>query len=458
MTYVVNYADATKTAINVEDRDVDTASLPITLYGKGALNYGEGIQENILHILENFASPTEPVIKTQGMLWYDTTTKKLKLFDLGTWKDVGSRIEVGETLPTNPAAGTAFYRTTDTYFAIFDGNAWVEVALKADLAAHMADDTRHLTSAQQQQLLDLTGINAALISAMQTEINKRVKIAGDTMTGFLTLHAAPQQTMHAANKGYVDSEIYKLSRQMASDGIEYLYSDSFTTFAAPNQTTVGLPFQYQPGQELMWVFVGGLRMASTTFTEASNSTIVFNSQMVADTELSFEKFNKGRLNPPSTKGLVNVDTFETTIAAPATDVVIPVFVPAKNRVFVWRNGVKARLGVDFTEVGTNTIRFTSQLSVGDFIQVTVFTLENGAEIRLETMVATSNGQQQLIMATPYYLNPTDRLDPLNQDVLVFAAGVYQGKDSLVESDGTKIVLADGIQMGTVVEVFVFMLP
>ena len=37
--------------------------------------------------------------------------------------------------------------------------------------------------------------------------NTRVALAGDTMTGFLTLHANPTANMHATPKQYVDSEI-----------------------------------------------------------------------------------------------------------------------------------------------------------------------------------------------------------------------------------------------------------
>jgi hypothetical protein len=457
MTYIVNFADPNKVAISVAPKTVDNTT-SIAIFGKGAENYGEGLQENILHLLENFASPNPPERKIPGQLWYDTATSKLKLNVSNVWKEVGGKVEIGNALPANAEDGTLFFNTTGTFLGIRVGGKWEEIALTVDLTAHVSDNARHLSASQVSQLADLTGVNSALISDMQAEIGKRVKRAGDTMTDYLTLHAAPQLTMHATTKGYVDGEIYKMSRQLASDGVEYLYSDSFTSFAAPNQTLVTFPFTYAPGESLLWAFVGGIRMASTAFDEASATSIVFSTPMVADTEMTFEKFNTGRLNPPSTKGLVSIQNFEKNITSTGTDVVVPFFVAGKNRVMVWRNGVKARITSDYTEVGNNTIRFTSNLIAGDFVQVSIFTLENGAEIRKETLVAVSNGQQQFTMATPYYLNPNDNLDPLNQDIQVYAEGVFQGKDALVESDGTKIVLADGIPVGTVVEIIVFQLP
>jgi hypothetical protein len=55
-TYVVNYTDVSKSPINVEERDVDR-SVAIALFGRRKLKYGEELNENLLHILENFACP-----------------------------------------------------------------------------------------------------------------------------------------------------------------------------------------------------------------------------------------------------------------------------------------------------------------------------------------------------------------------------------------------------------------
>jgi hypothetical protein len=45
---------------------------PLQLPGRFAVNYGELIAENLLHLLENFASPTPPPHATAGMIWFDT--------------------------------------------------------------------------------------------------------------------------------------------------------------------------------------------------------------------------------------------------------------------------------------------------------------------------------------------------------------------------------------------------
>jgi hypothetical protein len=58
----------------------------LTLFGRGARSYGEGIQEDLLRLLENFASPDAPVSPTQGQLWYDSSAAKLRVFNGTAWE------------------------------------------------------------------------------------------------------------------------------------------------------------------------------------------------------------------------------------------------------------------------------------------------------------------------------------------------------------------------------------
>ena len=45
---------------------------PIVFYGKGSPNYGDRTADDLLNILENFASPVPPSSPINGQLWYDT--------------------------------------------------------------------------------------------------------------------------------------------------------------------------------------------------------------------------------------------------------------------------------------------------------------------------------------------------------------------------------------------------
>lgn len=70
-------------------------STPLTLPGRGVLNWGQKLEQSMVHILENFADNTAPVSPLDGQLWFDTTVNTLYVRHSGTWNPLagGSVIE-----------------------------------------------------------------------------------------------------------------------------------------------------------------------------------------------------------------------------------------------------------------------------------------------------------------------------------------------------------------------------
>jgi hypothetical protein len=60
------------------------------------------------------------------------------------------------------------------------------------------------TSTRMAMPVNINGVAFDGSASIQVRDNNKVLLAGDTMTGFLTLSAAPTANMHAANKQYVD--------------------------------------------------------------------------------------------------------------------------------------------------------------------------------------------------------------------------------------------------------------
>jgi hypothetical protein len=76
------------------DARATSAATTLLLYGKASLDYGERIQENLLHLLENFASGSEPVYPIGGQIWLDRsqTPHHLRVFNTSGYEikvDVG---------------------------------------------------------------------------------------------------------------------------------------------------------------------------------------------------------------------------------------------------------------------------------------------------------------------------------------------------------------------------------
>ena len=95
MSYTLNWSDdSLKPPFILNNESVDKHTTSLDLTGKDLINWGEYIQEDLLRLLENFASrgipPRSPTI---GQFWYDANSDKLFLWDGFSWKTVFSAIK-----------------------------------------------------------------------------------------------------------------------------------------------------------------------------------------------------------------------------------------------------------------------------------------------------------------------------------------------------------------------------
>ena len=81
MAYQINKTDGTIVA-TVADGQIDQLSTDLTLIGKNYSGFGEYFNENLVKMLENFASTTRPTHPIRGQIWYDTADLKLKVSEL----------------------------------------------------------------------------------------------------------------------------------------------------------------------------------------------------------------------------------------------------------------------------------------------------------------------------------------------------------------------------------------
>lgn len=162
----------------------------LSLPGRGVLNYGELIIDNFVHHLENFANSSPPLNPLVGQLWYDTSSSELKTCTSNgspaLWDVVATQEYVDTEIATH-ANDTTLHLSVDqnTFLDNFESAGTITGSISSDLHA-------------------MTGYTSNA-GSVYTNIDSRVLRSGDTMTGFLELHADPTNPMHAATKQYVDS-------------------------------------------------------------------------------------------------------------------------------------------------------------------------------------------------------------------------------------------------------------
>ena len=122
MAYIINKTDGTAVT-TITDGTVDNTTT-VQLFGKSYSGFGEGLNENLVKLLENSASTSAPSAPLKGELWFDTTTNQLKVYDGTSFKPTGGA-KVQTTQPTSPSAGDLWQDSTNNQLYFYTGSAWL---------------------------------------------------------------------------------------------------------------------------------------------------------------------------------------------------------------------------------------------------------------------------------------------------------------------------------------------
>ena len=121
MAYSINRTDGTVVA-TITDGTVDNTT-SVQLFGKSFSGFGEGLNENLVKLLENSASTSAPTAPLTGELWMDTANSQLKVYDGSSFKPTGGA-KSSATAPTNPGAGDLWHDSDDDQLYVYTGSAF----------------------------------------------------------------------------------------------------------------------------------------------------------------------------------------------------------------------------------------------------------------------------------------------------------------------------------------------
>ncbi len=122
MAYTINLTDGTIFA-TVADGTINTAS-SMVLVGKNYAGYGEFLDENLMHLLENSSNNTPPPAPIVGQLWWDKTNNLMKVYN-GTLFKVLTGATASTTAPTSNVAGDLWFDTVNAQLKAYNGSAFV---------------------------------------------------------------------------------------------------------------------------------------------------------------------------------------------------------------------------------------------------------------------------------------------------------------------------------------------
>jgi len=124
MAYTINLTDGSVFA-TVNDGTVNTAS-SMTLVGKNYAGYGEFLDENFIHLLENGSNTSAPVAPLTGQLWWDKTNNLLKVYNGSIFKTI-SAATASASQPASNVTGDLWYDTTNQQVKVYTGASFIVV-------------------------------------------------------------------------------------------------------------------------------------------------------------------------------------------------------------------------------------------------------------------------------------------------------------------------------------------
>ena len=126
MAYTINLTDGSIFA-TIADGTINTSS-SMTLVGKNYAGYGEFLDENFIHLLENASNTTAPSAPLTGQIWWDSANDNLNVYSGSAWKRIGGATSQS-TAPSGAVsvAGDLWYDTTNAQLKVYTGSAWLLV-------------------------------------------------------------------------------------------------------------------------------------------------------------------------------------------------------------------------------------------------------------------------------------------------------------------------------------------
>lgn len=172
MAYTISLSNGTSLlgTTGLGDGSVNSTATSLSLIGKNYPNYGQLLNEDLVHLLENFANSEAPGAPLPGQIWWDTSARVLKLNtaatrnDTASWKIVPTMFnepDVGSISGT-PTQGDLWYDSSNKQLRVYTGtvsdgvDGWV-------LVGPLSTASSGATGAIPDTIVDSIGVSHVVI-------------------------------------------------------------------------------------------------------------------------------------------------------------------------------------------------------------------------------------------------------------------------------------------------------
>ena len=125
MPYILYKSNGQQLTV-VQDGSIDASSTSLTFVGRNYAGYGQILDQNLAKLLENFANTASPSKPMSGQLWYDTSTKNLKVYNGSRFRSI-QKFDTGNSTPTDVVKGDLWFNEADQKLYLFNGSHYVMI-------------------------------------------------------------------------------------------------------------------------------------------------------------------------------------------------------------------------------------------------------------------------------------------------------------------------------------------
>jgi acyl dehydratase len=258
MAYTIVKSDGT-VLTTIADGTINTTSTSLGLPGRNFAGYGQTVDTNFVHQLENYAANTPPANPLRGQLWYDINNSLLKVCPT----DGLSNANAWVTLATSSGTSVTTFGTVSVTGNLQANNVTAVNALVGDtITVRLATVTANATIAN-------AAITTGNIGTLNTQvITTGANTSAGTITGTWTANGGS-----AGNTLIVTNGNLVAVTGIKTNNYYYANGDPFNPTGTYNNGNV---FDYLVGANSVVQFTGNIapgRVTTQNITSGANTTI-----------------------------------------------------------------------------------------------------------------------------------------------------------------------------------------